>query len=423
MTNPLQAELDAWAKSDSIDVKPYRRGGKHVGTTYVVRYPTELSLPLPARTGGGDGGSDGGGVAGTVGGLVGGLDVPGGRMRGVAGGRPRERELALVRSGPGSFTSELPKVLDGTLSETLAVPVGVSLVSTVREGQDPSSKEVPWDTDLLWWEESPVPGAPVISVVPVPRVVERTGDEPKPRVEQLWLHVSITLSTAPVSLPGDDLKGATVHRSFPPFPVPRLVVPIPRTALLHIHRSFAASGAGVNMTDTDPVPGAGLLAIHPNSGLSSAAGVVEALRAAQDAVRDITDVGGVARMLLGLEAAQEAIGGQGQHIRSEVLDVVGDLDDFLLIQNDTFENDIEAEDEVSAILLTGGPGQKAHFFVDTDCDTDEGAFRLKVGKHGFTIVNSLSGNTPVTDPKGMYKAIAAPEDDTWNDALSSFRFM
>lgn len=81
-------------------------------------------------------------------------------------------------------------------------------------------------------------------------------------------------------------------------------------------------------------------------------------------------------------------------------------------------NDIEAEDEISSLVLLGPPGRRLSVFRDRGF-TGRGA-TITSSDLCITIVNSLSEVPPVTKPPGLSVQVAGP---ALNDRISSIAFL
>jgi hypothetical protein len=291
-------------------------------------------------------------------------------------------------------------------------------------------------------------GLQSLDIFSKPKIVRLSSKANDVGVEWRYLHVNVTLKTDKVQLAGLGLIGPQTQGSWlPALPVPRLIVPIVRSAYMHIHKNFKGTSKGINLTDPDKIPGAAFWLIHPDSGVlgNLPAGIVpgdlpqvldnaaSSVNAAMDVFGALLQAGGTFSYLAGLVPLQDSIKALGQKgITTEVGEGVKQLNDYDLVLNNTSflgietENDIEAEDEVSALICTGAPGDYMMFYGDDSYDgddDDDGSFRIEVGPAGFTIVNALDMKTLKTNPKGMFRQFYKPDNDTWDEEISSVRMI
>ena len=400
----VQSVLSAWASSAAIASEPIIEDGQRIGVKATILHPDKVSL--------------------TQHGLVLGKKL---------GTAINLEKLLLAKNVLEKLN--IPVIGGGGGSTSSDADVGISVEITwhLSESDDPRMKGPavnPRELDpLMVRSVERVPGRGTINVVPLPRLVEMAADGPTaPSEERLWLHATLQVRSQPVNVAGVKVQPLLVHQQLPPIPIPRLVLPIPRTMFLHIHPHFSPSGQAINPTDPDNVPGAALLVVHPATGLGptmALQAVLDTLSGLQNAFRAFAQIGGVFKYTMGLAAAQEALISVGQNIVTVVEPQVSHLNDIDLLHHDPVTNDIEVEDEVSSILITGLPGQVIHFYMDDSFDgQDDGQFDLMVGDLGFTIVGSLHAKPPTTEPPDLLKVIhpLAPASLTWHDELSSVQF-
>lgn len=99
-------------------------------------------------------------------------------------------------------------------------------------------------------------------------------------------------------------------------------------------------------------------------------------------------------------------------------DKISNLNDIDMILGGFLENDIEAEDEISSLVLLGPPGRRLKVFRDRDL-SGRGMI-LTSSDLCITIVRSLAGIPPVTEPPGLSVQTAPP---SLNNRISSIAFL
>lgn len=299
------------------------------------------------------------------------------------------------------------------------IPVHSSVKWTVRDSLDARTSK---DLGSSAFSDSV---GPSLDFVPEPQFYE-LGD-PTPEEILVYLFAEVQLWTDPVEVAGVvSLPAVSLKIPLPPIPVPRAPIAIPRLALLHIHASFAAHAPGVNPTDPAFVPGAGIVLVPGSSPLVDMAAVFSTAQALSTTIGDLKGVGGFPAWLTGLDALFEAL--QLIRLKNFVVAVspVPDLDDYVLVIEDWDTNNIEGEDEVSALLCIGMPGQRTSFWnaPDFEMDKKEGYFVVEVGSTFFTKVSNLKSKVPATVPSDLLFVKQPSSDDKWwSDTLSSVRFV
>ena len=252
--------------------------------------------------------------------------------------------------------------------------------------------------------------APEASFVFAPQVVELTTDMSVPVVHR-FVRATVTLTAGPTSYPF----------TLPKIPVDIPAIPVPTLAVFFLHTNFAPRSG-----DDD---GAALIVVPNNSPLRSLAQLTPILQTLQNTVSSLSAIGGFASFLLGLDQLTGALPGQ-PHVEFRVADSanqISNLNDITLIQRGIFENDTEAEDELSSMILVGIPGKKISCFNDRDEDDDQGEFTLTTGVEMCALVRSLHSPNPAVSPSGA--SLHVDHDpagwftsDSFGDELSSIRF-
>lgn len=316
----------------------------------------------------------------------------------TSGGQPAVTNLGSLVTLPG-----VPGML-GQVKGQIPLAAGSSL---------PVSASISWQ--VLDEAGSPLAGdqfaapsglsAPRITVAFVPEFFELGAGVPAPR--RRLLRVTVTVSAG----------GQTVGpRTLPDVPVVVPPVALPTVLALFLHRDFAPRSGGDDGAVLVVVPNVSPLgsvdALNPI--LQDIAGLANALRT----------IGTLAGFATGLGMLRTALA--QPHVVFRKADRINNLNDIDLIQRGFFENDTEAEDELSSLILLGRQGRNTHCCNDRDMRTGEGDFTVTAGSSLMALVRNLHSIAPAvefgslsvgtTPPGGLFNA------SDFGDALSSLEF-
>ncbi len=284
------------------------------------------------------------------------------------------------------------KPLANSLGELVSLPGTGGLLTQLKgklplplEGRVPVTVQVQW---RLFEDEGGAPGAelatseftisgsatgPELSVLLKPELSKlTTGAPPAPRPRHL--SATVSLSAGGISVGPRDLPAIPIF-------VPAL--PVPAFVAFFLHTNFSASGDGAVMivvpTDS-PLGGLGLLRSR-----------VESVR---DVAGRLSELAGFAAFVLGANELLSAISAHAHVIFLSARDNIDNMNDIDLIVRGWFENDTEAEDEFSSMILVGPPDFGVACFNARDRKTDEGKFTLKTTDQLFAAVNDLHAASP-----------------------------
>lgn len=238
-----------------------------------------------------------------------------------------------------------------------------------------------------------------IEVVFAPETAELTTASPLPAPVVRKLEATVTLVAG----------GVTVGpRTLPPVPVLVPVIPIPKVFAGFVHTNFQP-----RYSDDD---GAILLVVPPDSVLSSATQLQSTLNTLQGTLTNLSSFAQFAGTLLGLSQLTSAISAhKSANIQFRATNSIGNLNDITLIQNPWYQNDIEAEDELSSLFLLGPEGASAELHVKRKHKGT--AFEMTTGSALTCIVRSLHTNPPTAEA-----GTVSDPGKSLPDCLSSFRF-
>lgn len=324
----------------------------------------------------------------------------------LAGGMPAR--VPVIGNLVG--TEQLPGVpgelgqLAGTLPVPVEVPVSVSVQWSVRDQNGNAVTTgftaVPAGLD-----------AAQVCLTFDPQVVELTNSASVPTVRR-FLRAAVTLTA-----------GSTNHTfNLPDVPVVIPAIAVPTVVAFFLHTNFAASSG-----DDD---GAVFVVVPNNSPLYSVTQLQSTLNTLQSMVSSLTSIANFAAFLLGLDQLRTALAAQ-PHAQFRVANSSNHFNNFnsvTLIQRAWYENDTEAEDELSSMIFVGPSAKQVQCFNNRNRSPGGGAFTLTVGPKLHALVQSLHSASPASGPDGTEMTIdTAPPGgffgpSTFGDELSSLRF-
>jgi hypothetical protein len=185
--------------------------------------------------------------------------------------------------------------------------------------------------------------------------------------------------------------------TLPPVDVPVLPLFVPTVLVMFLDTNFATTG------DT-----AALVVLPRNSPFATVGDVVNklnALRAPLDTLKDFVDFGtfftGMPNVVSQLDAVPHVMVGTAD---------IANLNDITLIHYDSwFENDIEAEDELSSLVLIGPSGRVARLFNARNFSSNEGQLDVTVPDSLMVQVPDLHSANPGSTPSGLAVQVQPPQ--------------
>jgi hypothetical protein len=201
---------------------------------------------------------------------------------------------------------------------------------------------------------------------------------------------------------------------FPPIPFFIEPLQIPTILALFVNRNF--------QTYAEDTPGAVLVVVPEGSDLVGLGPYLQALTAAATAIRSLGSL--LSLLPLGATASTvtSAINAFGGGAQLAAQDDISNLNDWTLIQREWYENDTEAEDEISSLILVGVPGTTVRLYNARSFGTNEGVLQVSTGPEGYALIRNLDAATPVTEPPGRATAVVPSPWNSFRDTFSSLRF-
>jgi hypothetical protein len=318
--------------------------------------------------------------------------------------------------------------LIGLLAGTFQLPLDVTETTTVGV------------TVQVQWRIRDEHGHPVADaewVTETASPMQGTGDPPLLAGEDAVAALELTLSAAfgELTLPPEPPRPRTVSAAIrlsagtistgwvdvPPLTLTVQLIPVPTVLLLFMHKDFK---------------GRVLLVVPANSPIGDPPEVPlkDALDDVKDALDALGTVAGVATFFVGhLQAVKDALDNAPAVIfgKTNSESNLNDID----LETHWFplQNDTEAEDELSSVIMIGPPGRKVEAFNKRNFETGEGQMDVVVGGELMVLGADLHTSAPATDPPGRIAVPHAPSGSRWHtywwgditgfgDELSSFRF-
>ncbi|HVG31061.1 MAG TPA: hypothetical protein VM864_15225 [Pyrinomonadaceae bacterium] len=152
------------------------------------------------------------------------------------------------------------------------------------------------------------------------------------------------------------------------------------------------------MTEDSNLRGAALVVVPKNSPVKSLEKIMETLRPIEAVLRKVTAVAKLAAFLTGLSDLLFILDNQ-PHVVFIARDEIKNLNSIDLIQNAWYTlNDIEAEDEISAMIMIGPNERMVTCYVRRDLKDGDGAFSLSLGSGNWAAIRYLHTTKPVSEP-------------------------
>lgn len=371
---------------------------------------------------------------------------------------PTGGDVTQATTGTITFTPQAPAQIDlqglaGTLTQTLAgqltfpvaipgqvnlstqspqAPASQTLTGTIDLPQDaPVAAGVSWLVLDEWGNELSEEqflapeglNASSLSILFVPPIVELRQDDPLPAPRKYRIRCQVTLSA----------MGDTQTFSLPEVPVLVPFIAVPTVLALFPKPNFM------------PERGALLVVVPEHSPFREAGELLRLINKLQGIMARLTAIPRFALFVLGLQRLAAAI--QPPRLRFKVADEIDNLNQIKLADIDVsyvryhgadiFDvgdagNDMEAEDEMSSLMLLGLPGRRAECYNRREFKPGQGQMNVTTGADMFVALSDLKSPDPVPPPlddplhQGNPGVTIAAEpsdpDKAFNNELSSIAF-
>lgn len=193
--------------------------------------------------------------------------------------------------------------------------------------------------------------------------------------------------------------------------VPR--VPLPTLLTMCVHK---------------PYHGPTLILVPGNSALPDLGGLTGRVQALQALLNPIRTLARLAALIGGLDLLKRVLD-QEPHVHFRKTDAIGNLNDITLVQRAWYQNDTEAEDELSSMFLITARDRGVECFNARKFSDGEGKFTLRAGTLFCAGIRDLHHKRPVSEPAGTEIQINKEPPGGWfnpdrfGDELSSMRFL
>jgi hypothetical protein len=338
----------------------------------------------------------------------------------LAGGMPTIVPQVVSLPGVNTVGTQQLQGVPGTLSQLagaiplpIQVPVGMTVSWQILAADDAT---VLVEGATTFSAPSGTAG-PAVSFVFPSQTAEWTNTLPLPLpTARLFVRATVTLTAG----------GLAASVALPDIPVDIPQIPIPLVAVFFRHSNFAAHDG-----DDD---GFAFILVPNDSPFTSLQQLQPALDTLQSTVSNLAGLAQFAGFLTGLSQLTSALSAQ-PHIQFRTADAsnhFNNLDSVTMIPV-SWWFDIDAEDQISSIILVGPEKRSLRCFNDTNRSTSQGDFILMIGGDLFVIVRNLSSKKPVSEPTGSEIDVVhdptgtrftpLPHSiSTFNDELSSLSF-
>lgn len=297
----------------------------------------------------------------------------------------------------GKLTGKLPVPVPSTAAPTIAVQWVVT---------DDANNVLAQGTDFL------APNGlanPTLDITFLPEFARFEGVTPAATGRKIT--AKVTLSA------GVD----SAQRDIGPIRILIPVIPFPKVLALTLHTNFQ---------------GAALIMVPGVSAINNIDHIRALLQPVRNVISTLTSVARFAEMLIGIDTLSGIL--DATNIEFRKANSVGNLNNITLIQRPWYENDTEAEDELSAFVYISPPPPGR---VPTDnqvemCNarslgTSEGKFTVNTGISFVAICPSLHSGTPAVSPSNAVRTVNnAPAGwrpfhniTSFGDELSSINFL
>lgn len=318
--------------------------------------------------------------------------------------RPPASAISGVPGVVGRLATDVPSLvgsviskLTGTVNLPASVPLSASVEWSVRAGPSPSDPAAAAADYVL----SADPSLPLASLTLRPETYDLLEGDPPVAPVRRWLHAKVTLTA-----------GAIVKSlDLPSIEVTTISLGIPRLAAFFAYHNF-----------TGPC----LLLVPERSSLPNVQEFLNALEPLQhvlNALQAFASFAGLASGIGNLVAGVVA----NPHVKLRRQESISNLNDITLVQNDPITNDMEAEDEISSLILIGNDGARIQCFNKRDFEHEEGWFEVNVKQYLAALIRNLHEQHPVALPGADSVEVKEPVPggfpgpNSFGDTLSSVR--
>jgi hypothetical protein len=176
--------------------------------------------------------------------------------------------------------------------------------------------------------------------------------------------------------------------------------------------------------DTD-FQGPALIIVPGASAITSIEHIRTLLQPVRNVIGTLTSVVRLAEMLIGIDTLSGIL--DATNIVFSKADSIGNLNDITLVSRPWYENDTEAEDELSAFVYIAPPPppetteNEVECYNDRHLKTGEGKFTVNTGTSFVALCRDLHSATPSVIPASAVLTVNnAPDGWRWAHSITSF---
>lgn len=341
--------------------------------------------------------------------------------------KPGERIGVRLESIHGPLSAadvrDIQVDLTTILPLTVQVPVRVDVEWKVFSANDNTELEEGKHFEVL--PASTQPGdlitAAEVSFLFHPTTVEPTQDRLVPGPIEAEIRAKVKLSAQPAN------GGARIEAPPVELRLPLLlpVIPLPTVLALFRHANLLPRDTNLSSrSNFINTPDGFVLLVVPDDS------PIKALTHLSDVLNAVGELGALAgslipaqaRLLLGVQALAQAISVQ-PHVKFRAVNQLNNLNAVVMIQRAAIHNDIEAEDEISSMILIGPKGTKVSLFNNRDLVANDGLLEVTTGDAGLVVIRDLhTAGEPVSETGGTINRVRpSVKADGFGGAISSLK--
>jgi hypothetical protein len=249
---------------------------------------------------------------------------------------------------------------------------------------------------------------PTLDITFLPAFSRFDGTVPAPSGRKIF--ADVTLSAGTTNIPQVTIGPARIL-------IP--TIPFPKVLAMTVDTNFQ---------------GAALIVVPDVSPIAGVDHIKTLLQPVRNVINTLTTVASLAEMLTGINILSSIL--DATNIVFTKATTINNLNDITLIQRAWYENDTEAEDELSSLIYISPPppprgnDNKVELCNARDLGTSEGKFTLSTGTSFVAICNNLHSATPSFTPSTAFHQDNAPAGWRWfgnittfGDEISSLHFL
>jgi hypothetical protein len=206
----------------------------------------------------------------------------------------------------------------------------------------------------------------------------------------------------------------TGYLDFPPISFLIEPLQVPTILALFVNRNFQSLA--------EDTAGAVMVVVPEGSPLVGVGPYLQAITSVGTALQSLGSLLSLSPFGAAASTVTNAISAFGSSAVLAAQDDIANLNDWTLIQREWYENDTEAEDEISSLILVGVPGTTVRLYNARNFGENEGVLEVKTGPEGYVLLRNLDAAAPQTEPAGRATPVVPSPWNSFRDTFSSLRF-